>query len=43
MDYNTLFSLAIIIGCTKLFGIFSRKINLPAVVGALLVRSGSQK
>lgn len=36
MDYSFLLFLAIILISTKVFGLFSRKIHLPAVVGALL-------
>ncbi len=36
LDYGFFLDLAIILLCTKLFGILTRKIQLPAVVGALL-------
>ena len=36
MDYRFILCLAIILISTKLFGLFSRRINMPAVVGALI-------
>ena len=36
LDYGFFLDLAIILLCTKLFGTVTRKMQLPAVVGALL-------
>lgn len=36
LDYRFFLDLAIILICTKLFGLISRKVHLPEVVGALL-------
>ena len=36
LEYGFFLDLAIILLCTKLFGLLTRKIQLPAVVGALL-------
>jgi len=36
MDYHFLLDLAIILLCTKLFGVFSKKVKMPQVVGALV-------
>ena len=35
-DYIYLFSIAVILVSTKLFGLASRRIHMPAVVGALV-------
>ena len=35
-DYNYLLDLAIILLCTKLLGLATRKVQMPQVVGALM-------
>ena len=36
MDYKFLLDIAIILASTKILGLFTKKVNMPQVVGALL-------